>query len=149
LIICAAISDRIDDLEADATRERLRARRAANKSTIAVFGYSDDIIAISGDINDELSPDDTPAKLAFSDGTVLSVIYDADGCWRVNRVAAGSATMEKVEAEGPDTDNYSDRVTLTGEIRWMVAGNYYVATGEEATAEAQSARQCGRGGNSG
>ena len=33
LTICAAISDRIDDLEADATRERLRARRAANKST--------------------------------------------------------------------------------------------------------------------
>lgn len=93
--------------------------------TVTVYGASDDLIEIEGAIRDEISPsDEKPAKLAFSDGTVLSVVYDEDGCWRVNRVAEGSAKMEKVAAEGPDTDNYSDRVTLTGDIRWMVAGNY-------------------------
>ena len=93
--------------------------------TVTVDGASDDLIEIEGAIRDEISPsDENPAKLAFSDGTVLSVAYDKDGCWRVNRVAEGSAKMEKVDTEGPDTDNYSDRVTLTGDIRWMVAGNY-------------------------
>ena len=93
--------------------------------TVTVYGASDDLIEIEGDIRDEISPNDEhPAKLAFSDGTVLSVKYDDDGCWRVNRVAEGSAKMEKVEAEGPDTDNYTDRVTLTGDIKWVVAGNW-------------------------
>lgn len=94
--------------------------------SVTVYGASDDLIEIEGAISDEISPDDDekPTRLAFSDGTVLSVVYDKDGCWRVNRVAEGSAKMEKVEAQGSDTDNYSDRVTLTGEIRWMVAGNY-------------------------
>lgn len=93
--------------------------------TITVYGASDDLIELEGDIRDEFSPEDVDAttKLAFSDGTVLSVLYDRDGCWRVNRVAEGTAKMEKVEAEGPDGD-YTDRVTLTGDIRWCVAGNY-------------------------
>lgn len=93
--------------------------------TVTVYGASDDLIEIEGDIREEISPnDEDPAKLAFSDGTVLSVEYDSDGCWRVNRVAEGSATMHKVEAEGPDSDNYSDRVTLTGDIKWVIAGNW-------------------------
>lgn len=94
--------------------------------TVTIYGASDDLIELEGDIRDEINPrnEDEPTRLAFSDGTVLSVVYDSDGCWRVTRVAEGSAKMEKVEAEGPDSNNYSDRVTLTGEIRWCVAGEY-------------------------
>lgn len=96
--------------------------------TVTVYGASDDLIELEGDIRDEISPnnneEDNPTKLAFSDGTVLSVVYDKDGCWRVNRVAEGTAKMKKVEAEGPDTDNYTDRVTLTGDISWVVAGDW-------------------------
>lgn len=94
--------------------------------TITVSGASDDIISLTGDMQDEISPnnEEDPMKLAFSDGTVLSIVYDNDGCWRVNRVVKGVAHMTKVEAVGPDTDNYSDRVTLVGDIRWCVAGNY-------------------------
>jgi hypothetical protein len=94
-------------------------------NSVTVYGASDDLIEIEGAICDELGCDmGETVKLAFSDGTVLSVTYDADGCWRVTRVAEGEAKMEKVEAEGPDTDNYSDRVTLTGDIRWTVAGRW-------------------------
>ena len=97
--------------------------------SVTVYGASDDLIEIEGAISDEISPsDEKPTKLAFSDGTVLSVIYDDDGCWRVNCVAKGSAKMEKVDAIGSDSDNYSDRVTLTGDIRWMVSGNYMAMT---------------------
>lgn len=94
--------------------------------TVTVSGASDDLIELEGDIRDEISPrnEEDPVMLAFSDGTALSVVYDKDGCWRVNRVAEGTAKIEKVEADVADTANYSDRVTLTGDIRWCVAGNY-------------------------
>jgi len=100
--------------------------------TVTVYGASDDLIEIEGDIRDEISADsDMPCKLAFSDGTVLNVVYDEDGCWRVTRIAAGTAAMQKIEAEGSDTDNYSDRVTLNGDIKWVVAG--YCITKVEPT----------------
>lgn len=94
--------------------------------TVTIYGASDDLIELEGDIREEINPrnEDEPTRLGFSDGTVLSVVYDKDGCWRVTRVAEGAAKMEKVEAAGADTDNYSDQVTLTGDIRWCVAGDF-------------------------
>lgn len=100
--------------------------------TVIIYGASDDLVEIEGDINEEIGhyDEDTPLKLGFSDGTVLSVVYDDDGCWRVNRIAKGSAKMKKVEADGPDTKNYSDRVTLTGDINWVVAGKNFAKSNE-------------------
>lgn len=90
-------------------------------SKVKIYGASDDLIEVEGDTNDEFNLyDDEKALLAFGDGTVVSVVYDEHGCWRVNRVAAGSATFEKVEADGADTDRYSDEVTLEGDLRWML-----------------------------
>ncbi len=94
--------------------------------TITVYGASDDLIEIEGDIRDEFSPtDDEVGYVACSDGTVLSIEYAKDGCWRVNRVVKGTAAYKKIEAEGSDTDNYSDRVTLTGDIAWIVLGTQF------------------------
>lgn len=94
--------------------------------TITIYGASDDIICLEGDIREEVNPKNPEkgTRLAFSDGTVLSVVYDDDGCWRVNRIANGASQVEKVEALGPDSTEYSDRVTLTGDIRWCVAGEF-------------------------
>lgn len=93
-------------------------------SQVIVSGGSDDIVCLDGAIRAEFNPKDADEgiKLAFSEGTVLAVHYDKDGCWRVNRLATGTASYAKVEAEGPDTDNYSDKVTLTGAIAWVVGG---------------------------
>lgn len=94
-------------------------------NTIKVRGHSDDIICVEGDTTDEFYPDsDKPGFLAFSDGTVLSVEYGKGGFWRVNRLAVGSATFTKVEATDPD-EEYSDRVTLTGDIKWLVFGSQF------------------------
>lgn len=95
---------------------------------VAVFGASDDLIELEGSIREEFSPSDAdePTYLAFSDGTVLSVLYAKDGCWRVNRVAIGTAQYEKVEAKGDDSPDYSDRATLTGDLRWVVLGTQLV-----------------------
>lgn len=94
-------------------------------STIRVRGHSDDIICVEGDLTDEFYPgSDKPGFLAFSDGTVLSVEYTKGGFWRIFWVAAGTAVFTKVEATDPD-DEYSDRVTLVGDLKWVVFGTSF------------------------
>ncbi len=93
--------------------------------TITIYGASDDLIEIEGDIRDELyANDDESTKLAFSDGTVLSIEYNSDGLWKIFRLVEGSATVEKFEATDPDSEEYSDRVTLKGDIQWVVGGTF-------------------------
>lgn len=88
---------------------------------IKIYGCSDDLIEIEGDIEDELNPpssvEDEGAFLAFSDGTVLRVKYD--GVWRITPVFVNT-NYSKVEAPEDDDSNYSDVVTLTGNITWVV-----------------------------
>jgi len=94
---------------------------------IKIYGASDDLIEVEGDISEEFNPgDDDASILALSDGTVLRVRYDGDGCWRVERMVTGSAAYTHESAEGPDTDRYSDVATLEGDIRWCVRGDKMV-----------------------
>lgn len=92
--------------------------------TITIYGASDDLIEIEGDIREEFTPkeDGEPEYLAFSDGTVLSILYTTDGFWRIQRLAVGTATYNKTEAIDADTDDYSDEVVLSGDIKWVVCG---------------------------
>jgi hypothetical protein len=99
--------------------------------TVRVYGSSDDLIEVDGDIYEEFTAktDDAGDLLAFSDGTLLSVQYDDNGLWRIHRLIEGSMTYEKIEAtidaEGHRDDGtpaYSDVVTLTGEVTWVVLG---------------------------
>lgn len=95
--------------------------------SVVVYGSSDDLIEIDGAIREEFGPsgdDGEPDYLAFSDGTVLSIAYSKDGFWRVNRVASGSAAYAKKEGDDVDS-NYSDRVALTGDIRWCLFGTHF------------------------
>lgn len=91
---------------------------------VKIYGVSDDLIEVEGDIREEFSffPDDEKERrlLAFSDGTVLGANYDADGIWRLAVVARGSCTLEK--QEGSATEDTPDIVTMTGDVRWVVFG---------------------------
>lgn len=88
---------------------------------VIVYGHSDDIISVSGDIEDEFSVRDDETKfLAFSEGTLLRVRYDGE--WHISRHSAGSAAYARIESQGADDKDYSDVVTLEGDIRWIVAG---------------------------
>lgn len=90
---------------------------------ITVYGASDDLIEIGGDIREEFSGGpSTTDLLAFSDGTVLDVTFTQAGVWRINHVAAGTATVSIVQAPLNDDSNYTDRATLDGDIRWAVRG---------------------------
>lgn len=97
-------------------------------SEVTVYGASDDLIEVDGVLREEFSPpyDEPEALLAFSDGTVLRVRYDEDGCWRITPLARGTAEYSKIEAVGPDDPSYSDRVTLSGDFEWVVYGQKIV-----------------------
>lgn len=97
--------------------------------TLTITGYSDDNIEIDGAIREEIGfcPDSetTACILAISDGTVLKVIYDEYGIWRVTRIVEGAATMTKVEGD-VDKDTF-DVVTLTWEsFSWVVVGDQVI-----------------------
>lgn len=84
--------------------------------TITVYGSSDDLIEVEGDISEEFNPpfneDDTPSLLAFSDGTVLSVDFGNEGIWRIEHVTEGSAGVEIDKNPPDDGDRYSDVATV-------------------------------------
>lgn len=108
---------------------------------VTIHGASDDLIEVDGDLSEEFNGNldrDEHAYLAFSDGTLLSMTYDAGGMWRINRVAQGSASYTKREATDP-SDDYSDRVTLEGEaLTWVVCGR------EQARSKRKQAVSIGR-----
>ena len=93
---------------------------------VRIFGSSDDLIEVDGDIREEFAYADNeyvPGHngLVFSTGTILRVHYgDGDeGIWRITPIAKGTAEIEV--DPGTDEDNdYSDIVTITGDIKWVV-----------------------------
>lgn len=95
---------------------------------ITIRGASDDLIEIEGDIKEEFNHynDDEPAYLAVSDGTLLAVRYGGDGraFWRITPLFYGAAAYSKREATDEDKD-YSDVVTLQGEIKWIAIAKGY------------------------
>jgi len=91
---------------------------------VIITGASDDLIELDGDIREEFGCYDSGKMyLAFSDGTLLSIIYGegTEAFWRINRIHIGSASYSKHEATDEDKD-YSDRVTLEGDITWVLLG---------------------------
>lgn len=104
--------------------------------SVKVYGTSDDLVEVEGDITEEFNPlhDDKPSFLAFSDGTVLRITYD--GMWHIARIAEGSAEYAKRNATDIDQD-YSDIVTLTGladlPLSWCVFGDRFEAHAQVTT----------------
>lgn len=92
-----------------------------------VYGASDDLIEIEGDVRGESSPayssgdDEEPALLIFSDGTILSVVYGKPtngGIWAVNLVRQG-ALFERIDVcTDEDADHYSDVAHFAGGLKW-------------------------------
>lgn len=89
--------------------------------TITVYGASDDLIEIDGDIYEEFNHYiDDPALLAFSDGTVLRIVHDSEGIWRITPVVQGAASL--THTFGQDDREHTDKATLDGDVRWVVYG---------------------------
>ncbi len=87
---------------------------------ITITGYSDDLIEVDGDINEEFAcyiDKDKKFFVAVSDGSLFRVRYDDDGLWRFDRLIAGSAEYSKTDGDVQQDTN--DKVTLTGNIQWV------------------------------
>jgi hypothetical protein len=90
---------------------------------ITVYGASDDCIEVDGDFSEEfnyLGNGGGSALLAVSDGTILRIEFGE--VWRITPVVRGTAIVEIEQAPEDDEDNYTDRATLIGDIRWVVQG---------------------------
>ncbi len=103
---------------------------------ITIYGASDDLIEVEGDIEEEFTaPKEATdekhqgAFIAVSDGSLFRITYGArgEGTWRITPVVKGSARYTKIEASSEDSREYSDRVTLEGDIRWVSLAIGYVA----------------------
>jgi len=94
---------------------------------IKIYGASDDLIEIEGDLQEEFScymPEGEKRFLAISDGTLLEVQYD--GNWRFHILKRGSGEVIIIPPD-ESKDEYSDIVTIKGEARpWVALATNYV-----------------------
>jgi hypothetical protein len=89
---------------------------------VEVYGRSDDLIEIDGDVRAEFNTmfgfSDGAGQLAFSDGTVFTVDYNSDGFWKFRLEHEGDAevTQEHVATQ----EDYTDRYLLDGTFDWVL-----------------------------
>ena len=83
--------------------------------TTRVYGASDDLVEIEGEVSEEFGAfgreKDNPKRVAFSDGTVLHAYYPKRpglAVWAIEVVIKGSL-FDRIDAcESEDSDPYSD-----------------------------------------
>jgi hypothetical protein len=84
-----------------------------------IYGCSDDLIELDGDIYDEIGCYEQPTRIKFDNGVLLGVEYEADGHWRIT-LLTDSEGVSIVKAEDRpgytdvDGEIYSDLATVTG-----------------------------------
>ncbi len=90
---------------------------------LTISGASDDLIEIEGDIRDEYYANcEGTNYLAFSDGTCLKLTYESGGCWRIYILSMNAKIIEHFIATDPDGTEPNDRLTIEGDIKWLVCG---------------------------
>jgi hypothetical protein len=95
-----------------------------------IYGASDDLIEIDGQISDEVeaySIDRTPLKFKTSLGTKGTITYNGE--WKIDVKEGGSDFMIKIESVGDDNTHteentkdvpsYSDVLILDGDLEWI------------------------------
>lgn len=91
--------------------------------SITVYGASDDLIEVEGDITEEFDIDHGGPIFVFSDGTVIQIEFSKVGIWRITPMVYGTGALTVVQAPLDYDANYSDRATLDADIRWVVRGS--------------------------
>lgn len=90
-----------------------------------IYGASDDLIEIEGDITAEHNhyntTEDQPAAIFFSDGTVLGMHYSDDGIWKID-VKEKGALFDHIEpCTDADAEPHSDKVFFKSGLAWAYA----------------------------
>lgn len=93
---------------------------------VVIYGASDDLIEVEGDINAELCDTNGKQCVVFSDGTVIQVRYTDLGTWSLSLVNMGTKCITKwTPNEGSDSRLYSDRMEVEGDFEWLVLGELH------------------------
>ena len=97
-----------------------------------IYGSSDDLIEIEGDIDEEIGnygTDDreTGNLLAFSDGTILDVKYGkpTGGIWAITLLRKGDLFDKIVVCEDEEAKPYSDIAYLKDGIHHVFSAKEY------------------------
>lgn len=86
-------------------------------SGTVITGASDDLIEISGELEEEFNAYDCDdGTFAFSDGTLLRVDYDQDGIWRFKPIFTGNL-FEKIIVGSVEEDT-NDEVYFNDGLKW-------------------------------
>lgn len=89
---------------------------------ITIYGASDDLIEIEGDITEEFDACGDGTYIGCSDGTLLFIDYNRHGFWRINILSSGTSKITRTDGTDENND-YSDKVTLEGDIKWLTCGS--------------------------
>lgn len=64
--------------------------------TQKLYGSSDDLVGLSGDVNDELPGGESPTYVRFSTGTYAKIHYGSRGVWEIEVLDVGDAGTQKL-----------------------------------------------------
>lgn len=89
-----------------------------------LYGASDDLIELEGDISEELSGGDKSALLIFSDGTVLTIKYGKEhlAIWAITLIKQGDLFGRIDFCSDEDAERYSD----TAHFKDGLDGVYFI-----------------------
>lgn len=93
--------------------------------TLIIYGASDDLIEIEGDVREEFDVYKAgPQHVACSDGSLVRIEYTNKGCWEVRVVKLGNGTNAQTVPHDNDVTSYTDCLTLTASARfkWVTLG---------------------------
>ena len=89
---------------------------------ITISGMSDDLVLVEGALpgcDEHGHAADGPGYLVASDGSIVSVVFDDEGAWRVALHRAAVAAFTLTQEGDPDGDDHSDVAELVGELAWL------------------------------
>ena len=86
-----------------------------------LYGASDDLIELDGDLSEEFSGGEKPCLLIFSDGTVLSIKYGKEhlAVWAITVIEEGDLFKSIVHCTNEDAERYSDTVNFKDGLDWV------------------------------
>lgn len=87
---------------------------------VTIYGASDDLIEIEGDITDEYPASENGDAIHLSNGFVFSIVYDNDGFWRISALSWPDDVTWTHHAATDIDDDYSDVVTVDGHVTDVV-----------------------------
>lgn len=91
-------------------------------ATTHVYGYSDDLLEIEGDLfYDEVCLAGDSVQLAFSNGLLVEFIYCESATWQFHILSnPNNIPFTKMELGEAEEQGYSEHLIIEGHIEWCV-----------------------------